>query len=153
VAARYWLQIPEIKGESADRDHDGWIDVESYSPGMTRSGMTGSGVSVGKTGGEHEKLTVEDFHFTKKADKASPKLAEAVARGLTFPKAKLEARQLGSAPGAFLPGMRGWLQVKVLTYEFEDAMVTSYRSSPGAGDATPIDIFALSFKKMTYKYS
>jgi type VI protein secretion system component Hcp len=49
--------------------------------------------------------------------------------------------------------MRGWLQVKVLTYEFEDAMVTSYRSSPGAGDATPIDIFALSFKKMTYKYS
>lgn len=149
MAARYWLLIPGIKGESADRGKDGWIDIESYSTGMSSSGMTGSG--AGK--GERETLTLNDFHFTKKMDKASNKLAEAAAKGLSFPKVTLEARQLGSAPGAFLPGMRGWLQVKVLTYELEEVYVTSYSTSPGADHATPIDIFALSFTRMTHKYS
>jgi type VI secretion system secreted protein Hcp len=148
VATRYWLQIPEIKGESADRDHADWMDIESASTGMS-TGMAGFG--AGRDA--RESLTLKDFHFTKKMDSASPKLAEAAARGLTFPKVKLEGRQLGSAPGAFLPGMRGWLQVKVLTYEFEEVYIINYSSGPDAVDATPIDIFALSFKKMTYKYS
>lgn len=147
MAARYYLHIPEIVGELKDRDHSGWMDVESFA--IERPSSRG-----GQTAESRESLALEDFHFTKKTDKATPKLMEAAARGLNSPKVTLEVRQIGSAPGAFLPGMRGWLQLKVLTYVFEEVTISSFSIGAGSkGDANPMDTFILNFKKMTYSYS
>lgn len=132
---KYYLRIPEIDGESTDGAHFHWMDIESYSRGDSRG--------QGGAGGYQERATLSDYHFTKKMDKASASLMLATASGQHFPKVTLEgAKQL----------THGW-QHKIIEYVFEDVMITSYSYASSAGSDDPIEVFSLSFAKMTYNLS
>src|SRR5215475_5550792 len=69
AAVDYFLKIEGIEGESTDKTHKNSIQVESFSFGETQAGSASHG-----SGGGAGKVQMQDFHFVKKLDRASPSL-------------------------------------------------------------------------------
>ena len=90
AAVDFYLKLDGIDGESADHKHKGSIDIESFSWGVTQMGAHGAG-----GGGGAGKASFNDFHFTMKVNKATPKLMLACATGEHIKKAVLIARKAG----------------------------------------------------------
>lgn len=131
----YFLQIDGIPGESTDGKHKDWIDVESFSGGGTQSGT----FAVGGGGGAG-KVAMQDFHFTMKVNKASPKLMLACATGQHIKKAKLSCNKAG----------KGGQEYMKIT--FDDLLVSSYQTGGSSGDVVPIDQISLNYSKIEYEY-
>ena len=78
AAVDYLLKIAGIDGESPHDKHKGEIDVESWSWGETQTASP-----VGGARGRGRKVSMNDFTFTMKLSKASPKLFLRAPRGST----------------------------------------------------------------------
>jgi type VI secretion system secreted protein Hcp len=136
AAVDYFLKVDGIDGESADSKHKGEIDVESWSWGETQSGAHAAG-----GGGGAGKVSMQDFHFVMKANKASPKLMLACATGQHIPKAVLTCRKAGTQQQEFL---------KVTMSEL---LVSSYQTGgSGNSDIVPTDQISLNFAKIEWEY-
>jgi type VI secretion system secreted protein Hcp len=131
----YFLKIDGIEGESADAKHKNEIDVESWSWGQTNSGSEHFG-----SGGGAGKVAMQDFHFTMKANKASPKLMLAGANGQHISKATLTCRKAGED------------QQEYLVITLSDNLVSSYQTGGSAGDIIPTDQISLNFGKIEFDY-
>jgi len=132
----YFLKIDGMEGESGDSKHKNEIEVESFSFGATQTGTFAAG-----GGGGAGKVSMQDFHFTQKVNKASPKLALACATGTHIKKAILTARKAGGTQQDFY----------IVT--FTDLLVSSYQiGGSGHGDTIPIDQISLNFAKIEWKY-
>src|SRR5689334_13062976 len=83
-----FLKIEGIDGESQDSKHKGEIQLESFSWSEHQTGTHAAG-----GGGGAGKVAMQDFHITKKIDKASPKLMLACADGEHLKKATLVCRK------------------------------------------------------------
>lgn len=87
-----WVEIPGIKGESTDRAHEGWIDIESVSYGAERAeaapGAASGAESRGAVSHGAGQVTI-----VKRADKSSVILAQAVANGKHFPTVTIDSRK------------------------------------------------------------
>jgi type VI secretion system secreted protein Hcp len=116
----------------------GWIEVLSFSWGMTQSGSAGGG-----GGGGAGKVSFHDFHFAKKVDKSSPQLMLACASGKHLPSVIFEISTL-DAEGQ---------KVQYMKYEFTDALITSYQISgnSGGGDL-PMEEISMNFAKVSFEY-
>lgn len=132
AAVDYFLKIEGVDGESTDKGHKNEIDVLSWSWGETNSTSLGSG------GAGAGKVIMQDFHFTKTVDKASPKLFLHTADGRHFPKATLTVRRT-ERPQEYLK------------IELENVLVSSYQVS-GSGGTVPTDSFSLNFEKIKWTY-
>jgi type VI secretion system secreted protein Hcp len=131
-----FLKIDGIEGESKDSRHKGEIDLESWSWGESNSGSMGQG-----GGGGSGKVRMQDFHFVMLMNKASPKLAQAVATGQHIPKAVLTCRKAGGTQQPFL------------TVTMTDLLVSSYQTGGSAhGELVPTDQISLNFAKIEYSY-
>jgi type VI secretion system secreted protein Hcp len=135
VAVDYFLQITGVEGESTDDKHKGWIDVDSWSWGETNSGSVshGSGVGAGR-------VAINDFFFTTRVSKASPKLFLACAGGQHLKEAKLVGRRAGKELQEFL------------TWTFSDVLVTAYQTGGTEVEAAPHDQVSLNFAKLRVEY-
>src|SRR5215510_1909341 len=132
----YFLKIDGMEGESNDSKHKNEIQVESFSFGATQAGTFAHG-----SGGGAGKVSMQDFHFTQKVNKASPKLALACATGQHIKKAVLTARKAGGTQQDFY----------VVT--FTDLLVSSYQiGGSGHGVTVPVDEISLNFAKIEWKY-
>jgi len=132
----YFLKIETVDGESHDDKHKGEIDLESWSWGETQSGT-----HVGGGGGGAGKVSMQDFHFVMKMNKASPKLMLACANGEHFPKATLTCRKAGKEQQEYF---------KVI---MSDLLVSSYQTGGSAhADVVPMDQIALNFAKIEFEY-
>jgi type VI secretion system secreted protein Hcp len=127
---------PDLKGESQADGFKDQIDLLSWSWGATQSGT----MHVA-TGGGSGKANVSDLVLTKKVDKGSPNLMQAVVNGKQFGKAILTCRKAG-----------GDAPVDYLKIEMEKVIITSYQlGGSGSGDEFTENLglnFAL--YKMTY---
>jgi type VI secretion system secreted protein Hcp len=133
----YFLKIDGIDGESEDQEFKGNIECLSWSWGETQSGTMSYG-----GGGGAGKVAMQDFHFTMRVCKASPKLLEACASGEHIAKAVLTARKAGKT------------QQKFLKMTFSDFLVSSFQTGgSGAGDVVPVDQISLNYAKIEYEYS
>ncbi|HEX6730467.1 MAG TPA: type VI secretion system tube protein Hcp [Pyrinomonadaceae bacterium] len=135
AAVDYFLKLDKIEGESTDAKHKNEIDVESWSWGESQSGTFASG-----GGGGAGKVSMQDFHFVMKVNKASPKLMLACASGQHIPKAVLTCRKAGGK------------QEEYMLVTMTDLLVSSYQTGGSAGDIVPMDQIALNFAKIEYKY-
>ena len=72
-----YIQMPDIKGESAEQNHKDWVYVESVSLPIFRS-IQGGATGVGRSNGE---TSLGDICVVKTWDSSSPKLAAACANG------------------------------------------------------------------------
>ena len=132
----YFLKLEGIDGESADHKHKGEIDLESWSWGAAQSGTHSSG-----GGGGAGKVSMQDFHFVMKHNKASPKLMLACATGEHIKKATLTCRKAGKEQQEFL---------KVV---LSDLLVSSYQTGgSGHSDIIPTDQISLNFAKIETEY-
>jgi len=132
----YFLKIEGVDGESTDDKHKGEIELESWSFGGTNPGSFSSG-----GGGGTGKVSMQDFNFVKKIDKASAKLLGSCCTGEHLKKATLTCRKAGKD------------QQEFLVIELSPVLVSSYQTGGSAGsDVIPVDQISLNFGKIEFKY-
>jgi type VI secretion system secreted protein Hcp len=132
----YFLKIDGIEGESQDSKHAKEIELESWSWGETQTGTQ----SIGGGGGAG-KVAMQDFNFTMRVNKASPKLMLACATGQHIPKVVLTCRKAGGE------------QQEYLMWTFSDVLISSYQSGGKIkDDVLPTDKISLNFAKIEVEY-
>ena len=132
----YFLKIEGIEGESQDHKHKNEIGLESFSWGATNSGTMAEG-----GGGGAGKVSMQDFHFVMKHNKASPKLMLANAGGEHIKSAIVTCRKAGKDQQEFL---------KIV---MSDLIISSYQTGGSAhGDIIPVDQISLNFSKIEFEY-
>lgn len=126
-----FLKISTIPGESTDDKHKDWIEILSYSWGVSQP-SSGSSSSGGARSAE--RCNHQDLSISKTIDKASPKLFLSCCKGEHIPEIKLE---LCRATGD---------KQKYMEYKLTDVIVSSVRpSGEGATDAKPLPLESVSF--------
>lgn len=136
MAVDYFLKIDGIPGESKDHKHADEIDLISWSWGEAQTGTFSGG-----GGGGAGKISMQDFHFVMKVNKATPKLILACAGGDHIKKATLTCRKAGTD------------QQEFLLYTFTDILVSSYQTGGSSnGDEIPSEQVALNYSKMEIEY-
>lgn len=136
AAVDYFLKLDGVEGESQDSKHKGEIDVESWSWGESQTGTMAYG-----GGGGAGKVSMQDFHFVMKVNKASAKLLLACANGEHLKKATLTCRKAGKE------------QQEFLKITFTDCLVSSYQTGgSGHSDVLPTDQISLNFAKIEFEY-
>lgn len=131
----YFLKVDGIDGESTDSKHKNEIDIESWSWGETQSGSHAYG-----GGGGAGKVSMQDFQFTMRVNKASPKLLLATANGQHIKQALLTCRKAGKD------------QQEYLKIKFSDLLISSFQTGGSNGEVVPVDTIALNFAKIEYEY-
>lgn len=136
VAIDCFLKIATIEGESKDHKHRNEIDVLSFSWGEKQTGSFGFG-----GGGGAGKISMEDFQFVMKSNKATPKLFLACATGEHLASAVLTCRKAGKE------------QQEYLKFKFTDLLVSSYRAvGSTTNDELPLDQITLNYAKVEIEY-
>lgn len=96
-AIDYFMQIDGIDGDSASRGHEKWVDVDTFSWGVTNStpvGGGGGGSGKGKT-------TFAPFGWTQHLDSSTVPLFLEVAGGTHTPNVIFEAEMAGRSQYVF----------------------------------------------------
>jgi type VI secretion system secreted protein Hcp len=142
MAVSFLLDITAIPGESVDPNsaYNQKIEIDGWSFGASQSGImqAGSGRATGK-------VSVQDFTFTKHADKSSPKVLEQCATGDHIQAATLIARRTGQTGGGLTP---------YLNVIFTDLIISSYQTSGSNGDSgLPAEHISFNFTKIQYQYT
>ena len=133
----YFLKIDGIEGESTDSKHAKEIDVDAWSWGESQTGSAGQGGGGGGAG----KVSMQDFSFVMRFNKASPKLMLACATGKRIKSARLAVRRAGQA------------QQDYLTFTFLDVLVSSYQTGgTESSGLTPLDQVTLRYAKIEVEY-
>jgi type VI secretion system secreted protein Hcp len=136
MAVDYFLKIDGIPGESHDDKHKDEIDLLSFSWGETQTGTSAGGGGAG--GG---KVSMQDFHFVMKVNKATPKLILACATGEHIKQGILTCRKAGKE------------QQEFLKYTFSDLLISSYQTGgSSSGDEIPMEQVSFNYSKMQIEY-
>jgi type VI secretion system secreted protein Hcp len=136
AAVDYFLKIDGIPGESQDEKHKNEIDLESWSWGETNSGSHAAG-----GGGGAGKVSMQDFSFSMRINKASPKLFLACAQGTHIKEANLTCRKAGKTG-------QEYLKVK-----FSDLLISNYQTGGSGGDVVPVEQITFNFSKIEISYA
>ena len=84
---------------------------------------------------------MQDFHFTMRVNKASPKLFLACAQGTHIKEALLTCRKAGKE------------QQEYLKIKFSDLLISTYQTGGSNGDVVPVDQIAFNFSKIEITYA
>ncbi|MHC4694925.1 MAG: Hcp family type VI secretion system effector [Planctomycetota bacterium] len=131
-----FLQIDGIPGESTDEKHKDWIEILSYSHGVSQSGAGSRSSGGAATSGRCDH---QDFSVVKTLDKASPDLNLYCCNGKHIKKMTL---QLCRATGDKQPYM---------DYLFEDVIISSVSIGGGGGDI-PTESVTFNYGKLNWVY-
>jgi type VI secretion system secreted protein Hcp len=136
MAIEYHLKLGSIKGESGATKHKDEIELLSWSWGATNpTTIVGSGMSAGV-------VAMSDLSFTKKVDKASPKLLELLVTGKTVADATLYcSKHTGQkTPEDFL------------TIKLKEVYVSSYQTGGSHGEEAETESISISYGIINYDY-
>ncbi len=135
-----FLKIDGVPGESTDDKHKNWIEILSFSHGVSQP-ATGSVSSGGARSAE--RADFQDFSIVKTLDKASPKLMLYCANGTHVPKVTLE---LCRATGD---------KQKYMEYVMSDVIVRGIRPGGAAqgGEPLPLEEVSFAYGKIEYNYT
>lgn len=135
-----FLKIEGIPGESTEDSHPEWIEILSYSWGVSQpgSGMLSSGGS--RTA---ERCDHEEFSVVKTLDKASPKLALYCCNGAHIAEVTLELCRTEEG------------RQRIMKYKMEDVIVSSVRPSgpTQGGEALPLEEVSFNYGRITWTYT
>lgn len=129
------IRFEGIEGEGKTSGYEGWIDISSWSWGVSHptSGVPGGGYSS-------DKAHFMDIMITKVTDKASATLLKNMTFGTHFPKVEIVSLKT-----------TGEAIEKYLHIEMEKVLVTSV-SQNGGGSSTPMESVAMSYKTIKFKH-
>lgn len=126
--AAAYIKFDGVDGESTHKDHKNWCDVASMNMGGHKAGGGASSTAT--------RIEFKEFTVTKKTDRSSPKLMEAVCLGKVFPKVELHLTTEGP------DGEHTYYVV-----EMKNVLVTSY-SLGSSSSAAPVDQMSLNFEEI-----
>jgi type VI secretion system secreted protein Hcp len=118
-----WIKISDIKGDSQDPSHFGWIAVESFSWGAVTGG-------AGNASARSDKPATSEITITKKTDASSAVLMRASVQGQTFDQATLD---MTDAAGK-----------NYVSFQFRNVVV-SHMSQFSGGSTVPLETVTLNF--------
>jgi len=135
-----FIKIDGIPGESSDDKHKDWIEILSYSMGITQPTSGSASTSGGATS---ERAHFQDFSIVKALDKASPKIAQACAGGQHIKEVKVELCRAGGD------------KVKYMEYKMSDCIISSFRPGGSAhgGETLPLEEVAFNYGKIEFTYT
>ena len=132
-----YLKIDGVTGECTDSKHAQWMEIYSFSFGMSNPATVGSGT----TGSGAGKPSLSSFNVMKKTETASVALCSALVKGSHFATATVELCKSGGTKETYL------------TYRFEEVFVDSIQWSGSAGgDDVPTESASFSFGKVEWEY-
>ncbi|MGJ8640756.1 MAG: Hcp family type VI secretion system effector [Opitutaceae bacterium] len=138
MAQDIFIEIDGIKGESTDDKHKDWIEVLSYSTGVSQaiSGTrsTGGAGSAGRC--DHQ-----DFTITKQLDKASPHLVLACCTGKHIAKIVISVCNASGAKN------------EMMNYTLKDVLISSISTGGGAGGESPTESVSLNYGEIEWTYT
>ncbi len=135
-----FLKIEGVPGESSDDMHGDWIELLSFSHGVSQ---TSSGAASSGGGRSAERCDHSDFSVVKSLDKATPKLALACCDGTHIKEVKVELCRAGGD------------KQKYMEYLMTDVIVSSARpgGSAGGGEALPLEEVSFNYGKIEWTYT
>ena len=135
MAGDMLLKLGDVNGESRDSKHKDWIDILSWSWGMTQSGYAhvGGGMGTGK-------VDIQDISLVKYVDRATPTIMLKCANGKHFPKAQLIVRKAGENP------------LEYYTITMTDVIITSYSTGASQGEERLTEQVSFNFAKVKTEY-
>lgn len=135
-----FLKIEGIAGESSDDNHKDWIEILSYSCGVSQ---TASASASSGGGASSERADFMDFSIVKALDKASPKLAVFCSDGTHISTVTLELCRAGGD------------KVKYMEYKLTNCIVSSCRpgGSAAGGEALPLEEVSFNYGKIEWAYT
>lgn len=135
-----FLKIDTIPGECTDAKHAEWIEILSFSHGVSQT-SSGSGSSGGAR--TAERCDHADFSIVKTLDKASAKLNLACCNGEHIPSVQME---LCRATGK---------KERYMHVVMDKAHVTSVRpgGSSSGGESLPLEEVSFGYNKITWTYT
>ena len=132
------LSGPDLKGESADKDHDQWIEITSWNHSISQPKSGSASTSGGHTA---ERTEHGDMELVKDLDSSSPLLYQAVSGGTTFQTAQIE----------FFRDAGDGKRVKYLEIQLKNVMIA--RVAPKIdGTALPTETLSLKYAAVQWKY-
>ena len=133
-----YMKFDSIDGESTAKGHEKWIEVLSFSWGVTNATTRASG-----GGGGAGKASFQDLHFTQKTQSSSPNLLKACATGEHIKEATL----------SFIKGEGQ--QLEFLKIKLEDVLISGLQTggAEGSDGDRPTDEVSLNFLKIDYLYT
>ena len=135
-----FLNIEGIQGEATDQNHLGWIEISSFSWGVSNPGSNSAG-----GGGGSGKSSFQDLHCESRTSKASPNLMLACAIGKHIGSAVLSVSNPAAPTGSVSEFMKLTL---------EDCLISSYQNAGAEqGDDRPLDAFSLNFVKIDFMFT
>lgn len=135
-----FLKIDGIPGESTDDGHKDWIEILSFSHGISQP-ASGSASSAG--GATSERCHHQDFVIAKYLDKGSPKLYESCSTGQHIKEVTMELCRAGGD------------KVKYMEVKMEEVIISSV--APGGNgkgtDSFPTETVSFNYGKIKWTYT
>jgi len=133
-----FLKIDVIPGESTDAKHKEWVELMSWSFGVSQP-ISGERSMGGH--GSASRASFQDFTIVKNVDKATNKLIEACSKGEHIKEITLE---LCRATGD---------KTKYLEYKLGDVIVTSDSVGGGGGESLPSETVSFNYGTIKSTYT
>jgi type VI secretion system secreted protein Hcp len=140
MAFDVFLKIDAIPGESTDDLHKEWIELLSFSHGVSQPASGSASTSGGRSA---ERCDHQDFSVVKTLDKASPKLALFCCNGTHIKKINVE---LCRAAGD---------KQKYMEYNLSDVIVSGVRpgGSSKSTETLPLEEVSFNYGKIEWVYT
>jgi len=134
MAVDMFLQVDGVKGESADANHSGFIDIQSLSWGASQAAsISGGGAGSGK-------VSFTDLTIAATMDSATPTILKHCASGKHLPKIKVSMCKAGGE------------QTEFSTIVLSDVLVTGTQFvGTGGGETTTIN-YSFQAAKVEHHY-
>jgi type VI secretion system secreted protein Hcp len=133
-----YIKVDGVTGSVTEQGHKDWIEVESWSWGVSHPHDFSGG--SGNYGGGTSKTSVQDLHVTKQMDDSSTKLLKLAMAGDVVKSVKMDSVQSGASKHT------------ELQFELEDVVFTSFQTGDHSGSARPTEQISANFSKINFRH-
>lgn len=133
MASRIFLKLGDLEGSCGDEQHQNWIELTSFSYGLSNSINCTEKVQ-GNPGGEA--CTHANVNVTKQIDKTTPALNAYASVGKMWPEADIEVYEENDI---------------LYKIKLENTAISDLSIAGGAG-GIPEESMGLGFSKITWQY-
>lgn len=134
-----FIKFEGIDGESTDDKHPKWIEMLSYSVGVSQMA---SAVASSSGGATSQRASFSDFSFVKLVDSASPMLFLKCASGAHIDEVKVE-----------LCRAAGEEKLVYMKLTMKDVVISSYNLAGGSGSGEGTESISLNYGKIQKEYT